>query len=61
MKSRLNPQIECRISGLTQSSGSQVRAAFYGIEAQQRIQRASDDIKVKARYPKNESIRSQDL
>ena len=47
--------------GLTQTSvGSQVRAAFYGIEAQ-RIQRASDDIKVKVRYPKNESVHSKDL
>jgi multidrug efflux pump subunit AcrB len=47
--------------GLTQSAvGSQVRAAFYGIEAQ-RVQRASDDIKVKVRYPKNERMRSQDL
>lgn len=58
-------QIKLKLSaeslGLTQSSvGSQVRAAFYGIEAQ-RIQRASDDIKVKVRYPKDESIRSQNL
>ena len=58
-------QIKLKLSaeslGLTQASvGSQVRAAFYGIEAQ-RIQRASDDIKVKVRYPKNESIHSKDL
>lgn len=56
---KLKPSAESL--GLTQSSvGSQVRAAFYGIEAQ-RIQRASDDIKVKVRYPKNERIHSQDL
>ena len=40
--------------GLRQSDlGSQVRAAFYGIEAQ-RIQRGRDDIKVMVRYPKDE-------
>ena len=56
---KLKPSAESM--GLTQSAvGSQVRAAFYGIEAQ-RIQRASDDIKVKVRYPKNERMRSQDL
>ena len=56
---KLKPSAESL--GLTQASvGSQVRAAFYGIEAQ-RIQRASDDIKVKVRYPKNESIHSKDL
>ncbi len=33
--------------------GSQVRAAFYGAEAQ-RIQRGRDDIKVMVRYPKDE-------
>lgn len=56
---KLKPSAESL--GLTQSAvGSQVRAAFYGIEAQ-RIQRASDDIKVKVRYPKNERIHSQDL
>ena len=40
--------------GLRQSDlGSQVRAAFYGIEAQ-RIQRGRDDIKVMVRYPPEE-------
>lgn len=33
--------------------GSQVRAAFYGIEAQ-RIQRGRDDVKVMVRYPRDE-------
>lgn len=36
-----------------QDLGSQVRAAFYGVEAQ-RIQRGRDDIKVMVRYPKEE-------
>ena len=40
--------------------GSQVRAAFYGVEAQ-RIQRGSDDIKVMIRYPKDERISFHDL
>jgi multidrug efflux pump subunit AcrB len=40
--------------GLRQSDlGRQVRAAFYGIEAQ-RIQRGRDDIKVMVRYPPDE-------
>lgn len=40
--------------GLRQSDlGTQVRAAFYGIEAQ-RIQRGRDDIKVMVRYPPEE-------
>lgn len=40
--------------GLRQSDlGRQVRAAFYGIEAQ-RIQRGRDDIKVMVRYPESE-------
>lgn len=40
--------------GLRQSDlGQQVRAAFYGIEAQ-RIQRDRDDIKVMVRYPESE-------
>jgi len=40
--------------GLRQSDlGSQVRAAFYGVEAQ-RIQRGRDDIKVMVRYPPEE-------
>jgi len=36
-----------------QDLGSQVRAAFYGVEAQ-RIQRGRDDIKVMVRYPRSE-------
>ncbi|WP_269522827.1 efflux RND transporter permease subunit [Coraliomargarita parva] len=40
--------------GLRQSDlGNQVRAAFYGVEAQ-RIQRGRDDIKVMVRYPPEE-------
>lgn len=40
--------------GLRQSDlGSQVRAAFYGVEAQ-RIQRGRDDVKVMVRYPIDE-------
>ncbi len=40
--------------GLRQADlGRQVRAAFYGVEAQ-RIQRGRDDIKVMVRYPLNE-------
>ena len=40
--------------GLRQEDlGSQVRAAFYGVEAQ-RIQRGRDDIKVMVRYPRDE-------
>ncbi len=40
--------------GLRQEDlGSQVRAAFYGIEAQ-RIQRGRDDVKVMVRYPRDE-------
>ena len=58
---QINLKASAESLGLTQNSvGSQVRAAFYGIEAQ-RIQRASDDIKVKVRYPKNESVHSKDL
>ncbi|MGB0183992.1 MAG: efflux RND transporter permease subunit, partial [Opitutales bacterium] len=37
----------------TDDLGRQVRAAFYGIEAQ-RIQRGRDDIKVMVRYPREE-------
>jgi len=36
-----------------QDLGNQVRAAFYGVEAQ-RIQRGRDDIKVMVRYPRSE-------
>lgn len=40
--------------GLRQEDlGNQVRAAFYGVEAQ-RIQRGRDDIKVMVRYPRSE-------
>ena len=47
--------------GLTNASvGFQVRAAIYGIEAQ-RIQRGSDDIKVKVRYPEAERASLQKL
>ena len=47
--------------GLQQSDlGSQVRAAFYGVEAQ-RIQRGRDDIKVMVRYPKNERASVENL
>ena len=47
--------------GLTHANvGSQVRAAFYGIEAQ-RIQRGNDDIKIMVRYPKNERISIHNL
>ena len=43
-----------RALGLRQDDlGSQVRAAFYGIEAQ-RIQRGRDDVKVMVRYPRSE-------
>lgn len=47
--------------GLRQDDlGSQVRAAFYGVEAQ-RIQRGRDDIKVMVRYPRNERESVEDL
>ncbi|MEC8330635.1 MAG: efflux RND transporter permease subunit, partial [Verrucomicrobiota bacterium] len=47
--------------GLQQSDlGNQVRAAFYGVEAQ-RIQRGRDDIKVMVRYPKNERASVENL
>ena len=40
--------------------GNQVRAAFYGVEAQ-RIQRGRDDVKVMVRYPKNERASVENL
>lgn len=40
--------------------GRQIRAAFYGIEAQ-RIQRGRDDIKVMVRYPKDERVSVENL
>lgn len=40
--------------------GSQIRAAFYGIEAQ-RIQRGTDDIKVIVRYPNDERLSIHNL
>lgn len=40
--------------------GSQVRAAFYGIEAQ-RVQRGNDDIKVMVRYPEQERLSVHNL
>jgi len=47
--------------GLRQDDlGSQVRAAFYGVEAQ-RIQRGRDDIKVMVRYPRSERESVEDL
>ncbi len=47
--------------GLTNESlGFQVRSAFYGIEVQ-RIQRGSDDIRVKVNYPKSERVGLQGL
>lgn len=47
--------------GLRQSDlGSQVRAAFYGIEAQ-RIQRGRDDVKVMVRYPPAERASVENL
>ncbi|MDX2478927.1 MAG: efflux RND transporter permease subunit, partial [Desulfuromusa sp.] len=49
---RLLPQAE--LLGLTTSNlGQQVRAAFFGAEAQ-RIQRARDDVRVMVRYPKEQ-------
>ena len=49
---QINPSAQTL--GLRQSDlGRQVRAAFYGIEAQ-RIQRGRDDIKVMVRYPLDE-------
>ncbi len=51
---RLNIHPAAEPLGLRQSDlGQQVRAAFYGVEAQ-RIQRGRDDIKVMIRYPFNE-------
>ncbi|MFP4157121.1 MAG: efflux RND transporter permease subunit [Opitutales bacterium] len=47
--------------GLRQEDlGSQVRAAFYGIEAQ-RIQRGRDDVKVMVRYPRSERESMENL
>ena len=47
--------------GLKQSDlGNQVRAAFYGVEAQ-RIQRGRDDIKVMVRYPNKERASVKNL
>lgn len=43
-----------------QDLGSQVRAAFYGVEAQ-RLQRGRDDIKVMVRYPRSERESVEDL
>ncbi len=52
IKLNINPSAETL--GLRQSDlGRQVRAAFYGVEAQ-RIQRGRDDIKVMVRYPLDE-------
>ncbi len=49
---RLRPEAE--LLGLTSSDlGRQVRAAFFGAEAQ-RIQRGRDDVRVMVRYPKEE-------
>ncbi len=54
IKLELKPEAE--LLGLTPIElGSQVRAAFYGAEAQ-RIQRGRDDIRVMIRYPKEERI-----
>lgn len=47
--------------GVTQASlGSQVRAAFYGAEAQ-RVQRGRDDVRVMVRYPRQERESVGDL
>ena len=40
--------------------GSQVRAAFYGVEVQ-RIQRGRDDVKIMVRYPKDERASVENL
>lgn len=54
IKLRVKPQAE--VLGLTASDlGRQVRAAFYGAEAQ-RLQRGRDDIRVMVRYPKSERV-----
>lgn len=53
---KLNLKPEAELLGLTPLElGSQVRAAFYGAEAQ-RIQRGRDDVRVMIRYPKEERI-----
>lgn len=53
---KLQVKPEAELLGLTPLQlGSQVRAAFYGAEAQ-RIQRGRDDVRVMIRYPKEERI-----
>jgi multidrug efflux pump subunit AcrB len=56
---RLKPQAE--LLGLTNTDlGRQVRAAFFGAEAQ-RIQRGRDDVRVMIRYPKQQRQNSASL
>ncbi|HEY5674153.1 MAG TPA: efflux RND transporter permease subunit [Malonomonas sp.] len=56
---RLKPEAE--LLGLTNSDlGRQVRAAFFGAEAQ-RIQRGRDDVRVMIRYPKEQRQNSSSL
>ncbi len=56
---RLRPEAE--LLGLTSSDlGRQVRAAFFGAEAQ-RIQRGRDDVRVMIRYPKSERSSAANL
>lgn len=59
LKLRITP--EGQSLGLTQFDlGAQVRAAFYGAEAQ-RIQRGRDEVKVMVRYPRDERRSLADL
>jgi multidrug efflux pump subunit AcrB len=58
---QLNIKASAHNLGLRQSDlGAQVRAAFYGIEAQ-RIQRGRDDVKVMVRYPPAERSSVENL
>ncbi|MGF1453038.1 MAG: efflux RND transporter permease subunit [Opitutales bacterium] len=52
---------EAELLGLSQADlGQQVRAAFFGIEAQ-RVQRGREDVRVMVRYPEEERVSVGDL
>lgn len=58
---KLNLKPEAEVLGLTQQDlGRQVRAAFFGLEAQ-RVQRGRDDVRVMVRYPRDQRESIADL